>query len=1242
MGTATGVIATILVNGVAIQTILISPARQGEEGQEGEEEQPARQYFFDIRTEGGRSSLMANGQDSVWIYASVRCTDPEVDCGPLTAGIGFSPGGSNWDWLQMGGADYSGGMKAVQVLAMAQGGARAAGSASMVVTAEVEGQSLHAELPFALSVLAGDWEVVSEPAEPGPLVPDSNQVFTLMARVRFDASAYPPDQAQLVLQETMDNMRFGGGEWLDLSDPPTPMGDGFMAVSVAASDPSGEPMRSTRPESAGVRISTTCNGEPMETSYAVRLAQKPEIEISPEKVDILAGSGDSFDVAVTLTNPGPNSWTFDTRFGNNDKAICNHSIVKDGPDRATVTLSDSGALDQSGLAHSWVTVVATDDVTGVEITRGIRVAVLAQGLLISDGLHQDGTLHVRADGKQQRAKVTFKLIAWDPQTKAMVSGTGGLEDLEFELQEEPGSQSYNALHYCGTTRKCDIVRDGTPPIADYSFVTEKELPGEDRITVNYQVSVPGYSGDEFTRRLAVTIEVMTLEEESEGKELEYQRCREVIRKYIPTEFQQKFYELVDQKKDKLGPKGLAKLRRKIWSIAVNFILAEGDQAYKGMEEWADRIVTVLEYAQSAGDIAFNAAATALCGPYGAMAAGLIKGAIVSAIQCYESGQDVGTWAEQNVWSLVNIVEGQVVDVDVFEKALGGNRAKAWAYYVAVTFVLTLYRQQEIDFYQAAKETAQSLAMEKFSSWLGQQCKASLDKHGIKVKGPGGSETTIVKPAAGDGPTVKAKPGDDGPAQKPKPGDDGSTAKTKAGDDGPTAKTKPGEDGPGQKPKPGAEDASRKPESGDEGASRKPQTGSDAPDAKKPVPPAPDAPDAGGKKSASGDDAPGKKPDESGKKPDQSEGKKEPDQEKKEPQKEKKTEKKEPAKEKKPTKEERDKAWQEGRAQARKKIQNLNDALKSGDPERIRNASMEFLKDKNAMMEINRDPGAGYQRQKLNQALKQHYAKVDQQVIKDLGEKYQGDEIRIFNASNPKKSTASEKSSYDRDITAQRKARPGELVADPNSPSGFRKVKEGETAWVDVPAKDLESVYSKHFYGEANNIPPDKRGSVDPQKASEFSKQYDQTCTDRLSSDSYGRYNKDLRTAISKPGQKFTDSGQIAGVMEYKANEWYEKADHIQHTDPVAAEGYRAEGMRQTSKQWNNQAVRRAEAMRSQGKEVQIPKKLDAAMQEMKNVESGKISPAEAEARIKKLGYDSVQQVGHDMGKYVEMLDKLRP
>ena len=211
--------------------------------------------------------------------------------------------------------------------------------------------------------------------------------------------------------------------------------------------------------------------------------------------------------------------------------------------------------------------------------------------------------------------------------------------------------------------------------------------------------------------------------------------------------------------------------------------------------------------------------------------------------------------------------------------------------------------------------------------------------------------------------------------------------------------------------------------------------------------------------------------------------------------------------------------------------------------------------------------------------------MDKAVVNDLANdpayKDKGltqDDFRILNPTNPKKPSGTTKSSYDRDITVQRRAQAGDWVPDPNAPSGFRKCKAGETAWVDVPAKDLENHYSNRFYEAANGKP-----APDAATAKQFAKDHDQTCNgsplERLLWPL--QQGPEDRHEPAGPASSRTRE-QVGQAMGYKAHEWFEKADHSRGSDPVAAEGYMAEGMRQTSKQWDNQALKRGRGVEEAG------------------------------------------------------------
>jgi len=1197
LGTGVAVIGTILVNGVAIQTIILQPRRPGDK----DSDDPPITFFLNIKTQEARSTIKPDGKDSLWVYAKVSCSDPKVDCSAMTEGISFGPGGANADWLQTAQTDFQGGYKAVQIIAVNPNPAVPvpAPSACLNVYAAVQGGNLTATLPLQMPVQVAEWEVLLKPDGLTQVMPDTKESLTLYARIKFDETAFSdPAELQKVKDETKATIKMSSStDWVKLDEPLQDTGD-HVASWIIASNPSGNVGGTQGPELCTVTINGSFMGTPMAThTTVITLTARPEIDARPDQVQLLAGSRGSTDVTVWVSNPGPGTWSFDPRVTKGSAELLTLSKDDKGPAMTLVNIAENAGNLDTGASRIYctVSVFAKNDDLKLELERQILVAVCQEGLVITHGADGD-SIHVRADGKQVKNEVDLCVFTYSAETKELKADPEAARNIVIDIDEEAKSQGDNVASACVVHHDFEGITAENNPAAKIMWWAEKEIPGEDRMMVRYKASVPGMDPDKFSKQLPVTIEAMTLEEESEAKEIEIGRCREVIAKYIPADKQQQFYTLVDRRKDTLGPKGLATLRRKIWGIAVNLILADGAEGYKSEAEWANRIVVVLEWSEWAGDIAFNAAAAALCGPVGQIAAPMIKSAMVSAITCYENGEDFEAWAAQNLWGVWGVIEGQALDIDRLTRLTGNSKYKAWAIYIGYTFGKKLYQTRSL--VEAAKETAQEIGMGQFNNWLGEKAKASYQKHGLGGVKPTPEGSTSAHPdegdpssgTHGDEPSTGKKPGEE-PASTKKPGDETGTKPDES------STRKPGDE-TGAKP--------------DESSTKKPgdETGTtpDEPGAKKPGDESGAKPDEPGTKKP-GDDAPNQSGDENNPPPEPGE---------------------------KPT---RDEAWKQGREQGKQAIKELGEATKSDNPDRQRQAALRFLRDKNAMMELNNDPGAGYLRKKLNDTMQDVYTKTDRGTKTDLAQHLGVPEtdIRVFNATNTKKPSGTTKSSYDRDITYQRRAKEGELVRDPNAEGGFHKVKAGEQRWVDIPASTAEKHYARNFYEASTG----KQGASDAEVTS-YARAHDQTCTDRLSADAYGTSRKDLDTAIKRPGRDFSDPQQVGQCMEHKSNEWFEKAHQVEGTHPSEAEGNRAEGMRQTTKQYDNQVKARVGALRDQGVDVKTNPRLESAMNEMKKVEKGQQSPAAAEAKLKELGYDSPQQVAHDSGKYLESLQKLRP
>ena len=97
----------VLVNGRPVSRRQGRPTEQ-----EGDE--PPVNYTLDIRTEDERTSLAADGEDRLWLYAKITCDKAGVDTDSLTSAISFSFGGGQYaGWMEIKSTQSHSGYKAV-------------------------------------------------------------------------------------------------------------------------------------------------------------------------------------------------------------------------------------------------------------------------------------------------------------------------------------------------------------------------------------------------------------------------------------------------------------------------------------------------------------------------------------------------------------------------------------------------------------------------------------------------------------------------------------------------------------------------------------------------------------------------------------------------------------------------------------------------------------------------------------------------------------------------------------------------------------------------------------------------------------------------------------------------------------------------------------------------------------------------------------------------------------------------
>jgi hypothetical protein len=321
---------------------------------------------------------------------------------------------------------------------------------------------------------------------------------------------------------------------------------------------------------------------------------------------------------------------------------------------------------------------------------------------------------------------------------------------------------------------------------------------------------------------------------------------------------------------------------------------------------------------------------------------------------------------------------------------------------------------------------------------------------------------------------------------------------------------------------------------------------------------------------------------------------------------------------------------------------LADALKSGDAGEIKKALVECQKDKHAIQALNK--GDDSVKLAYNQNMKQFITNdVDQVMREKIAQRYGIDpkDVEIVKPTNP---TGKPKIGNDLDFTVKVKAKPGEIVPDPNKPGSFVQVKPGDNLTKDVPIKDAQEIYNRELYSKVTGEPI----PTDPEKFKAFQAEADKLAHDmdhvagnRVGAESYGASQQDLEVILQKSGGQFTDPEQAGMVASYKSTHLYQQAENMAGVDPGKAEQLVADGMRQTTKQYNNLIETRVGVLQRQGIEAAVDPRLTKAVDILKQVETKGLAPAKAEALLKAELNMSKDDVANMLGAQLAKLHRVK-
>lgn len=955
-------------------------------------------------------------------------------------------------------------------------------------------------------------------------------------------------------------------EWLDISAP-ADYEDG-RAVTLVASQPDPTSVRQP-PESVTVRVTAQIGERPLTELVAIPLAGLPELDAKPDRVTLAADSGAGAEIALTVTNGGDVPLQFDTAWREGSRAIASADVSPTGPAAATLTLTESGAENLDPLRPQTAsTLVVTATADGYdEVRRHIEVVVTQEGLFV-DRANVDpstGAFALAADGSARPTAIDLRVFVRDPATGEIGPDIGLAQSATIEIGGQEGTSGYAGLRAGGLRVEPAGVRQANVPSATFEVSLERTLPtAGEPVPAALLASVPGNDAERFSAAVPLRLMGVNMEPFSPAWETERDNCLDIIRNFVPFEHQDRLYALVSERSLTMGAEGLFLMRTQIWSFAHDQIMIEKHE-HLDAAWWNQQIEDTLDWISWCGDIALGVASGAYVGVVGSIAIGMLKPLLVSAMEVWLAGGGLDDWLVAQTSSLTGVLEGAVTDPDFLAKLGGDKKAIGYALFIAYYFAKELYNDPNLSVTNAMKNVGRQLRDEGLVMFL----RMIANKRGITPA------TAKAGAATPDAPRAKAAggPAPDAPRAKtpPAPG----AASPDAAAPRPTPGTPPADTH--ARPKPDAETARPTPESTPrvdaeadatkatpDADARKPAERTADTDAKAPGPDAKPAADA------PAEQAPRKPaPENVAEKPAEAPPKS-------------------PADAPDPRR-----SAPEPKQRAKAIADDIAAKTKGGvelDPA----TTERIMRDPDAMRELRKNDPAAWK--KFHEARSKTYAAHDADLKKWIEENVPeaaGKDVTIESFGTP--------DGVDRDYRA------GYKVTGPDGTTQFIELKKEKWA-----AKSAE------IFAEKTG------GPTDPQGAAKWAKDHQQLATDQYHAeasvdmaDQATVYNEKTRTwerrqvtpqaELVKQGKgtlldpdgygKTYETKVIEAYAEGNVLDAYKQADKAVHSLEGVQDGYARQGY----------GVK------------ELPPKLKEGIQAIKDVESGKLTPAEADAKLKRLG-----------------------
>ncbi|MBU2603763.1 MAG: hypothetical protein KKA32_16650 [Actinobacteria bacterium] len=566
---------------------------------------------------------------------------------------------------------------------------------------------------------AGESRIVTrlEPAGTVELRTHGGHSVTLAAAVELvggDAEDPTIDPAvvrgSIVFAETSD--------WLDISVP-ADYEDG-RAVTVIASQPDPTSMVQP-PESAAVRVSAQIGERVLTEVVTIPLERLPEIDARPDRVAFAADSGQTAEVSVWIDNAAGATWRFETEWREGSRPIAVPDIVSTGSATATLTVTENGGdrLD-AARPETAATLVLVATADGFEpLRRQVQVVVIQEGLFV-DRTNVDpstGAFGLKADGSATPIDIDLRVFVRDPATGVVAPDIGLAQQALLEVGGREGMPGHAGLRAGGLVVTPAGVRPLNVPSATFRVALERPLPtGGEALPAALRASVPGQDDSTFSTLVSLRLLGVNTDPFSAAWQTELDNCRDVIQKYVPFEYQERLYALVNERSLTMGAEGLYAMRKQLMNFAHDQLMKEAHE-HLDSAWWIQQIEDTLDWVSWCGDIALGVASGAYLGVVGSVAIGMLKPLLVSGMETWIRGGSLEDWLLAQSATLTGALEGAATDPDFLTKLSGNKKAIGWALFITYNFAKELCNDPKLSVTDAMTRIGKQLRDEGLIRFL---------------------------------------------------------------------------------------------------------------------------------------------------------------------------------------------------------------------------------------------------------------------------------------------------------------------------------------------------------------------------------------------------------------------------------------------------------------------------------------------------------------------------------------------